>query len=354
MRRPHPRFDSHRNAWVTNAGGRLKTLAKGPKNAATEKVAWQALYDHMSRLGRPVEGAPEFAITLGDLADEYGRWMEKEVRENRLAPTTMQYYRSYIQKFLDAVGGHRSALSILPIEMERYKSGWHSVQTIQRLYNWGVKMGLVTSNPFKEIENPEPAQRERVLDRSELARLLRATDRPFRLFLTAMIHTIARPQEVRAFQWKHLVLEPVPMFVLKDYKAKRLRNRRDRKKHRQIALDDRMVRLLHALAQKRNANPEDYVFLNGQGNPWTGNAVRCRMRRLRRKVGLIPDENGEEVVAYSLRHTSATRACVNGVRDKLLAELMGHTRTSTTERYQHPQADDLHDALKRANRRPTQ
>ena len=34
MRRPHPRFDSVRDAWVTRAGGRIKILAKGPKNAA--------------------------------------------------------------------------------------------------------------------------------------------------------------------------------------------------------------------------------------------------------------------------------------------------------------------------------
>ena len=29
VRRPHPRFDAARNAWVTRAGGSLKILAKG-------------------------------------------------------------------------------------------------------------------------------------------------------------------------------------------------------------------------------------------------------------------------------------------------------------------------------------
>ena len=42
MRRPHPRFDERRNAWVTNTGGRLKFLAKGPKNTETEQQAWGA------------------------------------------------------------------------------------------------------------------------------------------------------------------------------------------------------------------------------------------------------------------------------------------------------------------------
>jgi site-specific recombinase XerD len=76
--------------------------------------------------------------------------------------------------------------------------------------------------------------------------------------------------------------------------------------------------------------------------------------RLRDKVGLGPDENGEQVVAYTMRHTSATRASARGVRDRVLAELMGHTSTTTTQRYQHLQADHLAEAIKRVNGRKGQ
>jgi site-specific recombinase XerD len=37
------------------------------------------------------------------------------------------------------------------------------------------------------------------------------------------------------------------------------------------------------------------------------------------------------------------------VRDKVLAELMGHTNTRTTQRYQHLQAKHLADAIRQAN-----
>src|SRR5262249_17785745 len=57
VRRPPPRFDAARNAWVTRAGGRLKILARGPQNAETEAAAWDAFYAHMARLGTPVEGS---------------------------------------------------------------------------------------------------------------------------------------------------------------------------------------------------------------------------------------------------------------------------------------------------------
>ena len=354
MRRPHPRFDNRRNAWITNAGGSLKTLAKGPANAETEEEAWNAFYAHMARLGHSIEDAPQSQCMLGELAQQYGDWMQQEVAADRMAPKTLDYYHFYLQKFLDAVGGNRIATAILPLELERYKTNWHSVQTVQRLYNWGTKMGLISENPFKEVEAPEAGERERILTPHEQIRLLRATDRPFRHFLWAMNHTIARPQEVRAFRWKHLILEPVPMFELKNYKAKRLRKKATRRRTRKFPLDSFMLRLLARLTAERNPAPDDFVFLNARGKPWTGNAVSCRMQRLRKKLGLELDENGEAIVAYTLRHTGGTRATVNGVSGKMLAELMGHTTTATTERYQHPQANHLHDAIRQVNRRKAQ
>jgi integrase len=225
------------------------------------------------------------------------------------------------------------------------------VQAVQRLYNWGVAMGLLADNPVRSVPKPVPKPRERILTPQEAARLLRGTDRDFRPFLLAMRHTIARPQEVRAFRWKDLVHEPVPMFVLKDFKAKK--RRKDRAAVRLIPLDDRMLRLLQRLA-RRHPQADDYVFLNQDGQPWTANAVRCRMRRLRDRLGLQPDGNGERVVAYTLRHTSATRASARGVRDRVLAQLMGHASTATTQRYQHLQADHLADAIRQANGRKAQ
>jgi hypothetical protein len=57
MRRPHPRFDERRQAWVTRAGGQLKILAKGPKNATTQAAAWDAFYAYLTKFGNPVEGS---------------------------------------------------------------------------------------------------------------------------------------------------------------------------------------------------------------------------------------------------------------------------------------------------------
>jgi hypothetical protein len=122
MRRPHPRFDEVRNAWVTKAGGKLTILNKGPKNGTTEAAAWDAFYVHMARLGTPAEPATRSQITIGELADKYGEWMAREVAAHRLKPRTIDYYRNHIQRFLNAVGGRRPALGVLPHEFELHKT----------------------------------------------------------------------------------------------------------------------------------------------------------------------------------------------------------------------------------------
>lgn len=144
-------------------------------------------------------------------------------------------------------------------------------------------------------------------------------------------------------------MSPVPMFVLTDFKAKSLR--KDGEEERRILVDDRLHRLLIRLARRHRPAPDDFIFCNSHGKPWTANAVRCRMRRLRKAVGLIEDDRGEKVVAYTLRHSGATRATINGVRDRILADLLGHTTTHTTRRYQHVGTEHLRTAANQATRR---
>ena len=84
-------------------------------------------------------------------------------------------------------------------------------------------------------------------------------------------------------------------------------------------------------------------FLNEDGHPWTYNALRCRMRRLRERAGIAPDDNGETIVLYTNRHSYGTSAS-GKVTEHSLADLMGHTTTRTTRKYVHPPKSDLYKA----------
>jgi len=67
------------------------------------------------------------------------------------------------------------------------------------------------------------------------------------------------------------------------------------------------------------------------------------MRRLRKHF--VKESDTEKVVAYTVRHSTATIAAAAGVRDRMLADIMGHASTRTTARYQHLQVSHLRDAF---------
>ncbi len=272
--------------------------------------------------------------TVSDLVDHYLTWLVREVRALRVEARTLEYYGRQLKRFVAGLGdggSDRRLDSLIAFDLEKIKSGWHSVQAVQRLFNWGVKVGLVEGNPFAGIERPQLGQRSRTLSRGEMCRLLYSVAKPFRLFLVAMRHTLARPQEIRQLRWADLNADGTA-FVLTKYKAKK--RRKDKAPERLILLDAYMQGLIRALQANRRPALHDPVFTNRVGEAWTANAVRCAMRTGRARAGL--NQPGmERVVAYTMRHTAATDATANNVRDRTLADLMGHASTKTTARYQH-------------------
>ena len=64
------------------------------------------------------------------------------------------------------------------------------------------------------------------------------------------------------------------------------------------------------------------MFVNSLGKPWTGNAVRLQVDRIKKRCHLADD-----VCAYMIRHTFATWALMRGVDPATLAELLGHSDT---------------------------
>jgi integrase len=286
--------------------------------------------------------------TLAELEAEFLGWMHRELQANRCSEATIRYYRTQLAPWVAAVGPGRQLTSIVAFDLERHKTTWHRVQTVQRLFNWAVDAELLPRSPFRKIPLPPRGQRERVLSRVELVLLLRQARREFRLLLVAMVHSLARPQEIRVIRWSQL-LPDSSAFVLSVFKGKR--RRRDGVRTRTICIDARLRRLLERLRRRRTSEADDFVFVNSRGKPWTTNAVRLAMKRLRRRCGLDAGDGTERIVCYTLRHTAATTATANGVRDRVLAELMGHASTRTTARYQHLQPSHLTAAIEQATRK---
>lgn len=281
-------------------------------------------------------------MTLAQLAGHFFEWLEREAAARRLAPATVAYYRRILRPLLELHG----ALDLGELRawhLERVKKGWHSVQAPQRLLAWGRAQGWTDADPFRQVAKPAGFCRSRILAAHEDRLVRREGKAELRAVLLALALTLGRPQEVRALRWCDLVAGERPYFRVQEPKA--AARRRDGQRVRILPVVPRLARLLGRLARRRH-KPTDAIFLNRRGRPWTGSALSLAVRRVRRRLGL-----GEDVVPYTWRHTGATAACVNGVRDRLLAELLGHTSTRTTARYQHPAVEDLLDAAERATAR---
>ena len=85
------------------------------------------------------------------------------------------------------------------------------------------------------------------------------------------------------------------------------------------------------------------------GKPFTKNGIRCRFRRLRKK---LPHLKG--VISYTYRHSFATDALENGVGVAQVAELLGHKDTQMVmQHYQHlrEKREHLRQAAIQATRR---
>lgn len=279
------------------------------------------------------------------------------------SPKTEMAYRYQLSKLVSRKGS-KIANRLRPIDLTSWAKSWHEVQAVKRLFSWAVKeAGIIRKSPIVYVRLPARKGRRRTLTPTEIARFLRSQRREARLYFLALRESAARPQEIRAATFADLysekpgedirqaLVEGRALIVLYEFKDSDKRTDDDRP--RVVLVSKRLGRAV-CRRMRYMHDARDHIFINTEGKPWSNNAVRCVMRRARRRLGLHRDARGENVVAYTFRHTAATNLAAAGLLDRTLADLLGHVETKTTARYQHLCVGHLRAALARAqaNARP--
>jgi len=214
------------------------------------------------------------------------------------------------------------------------------IYSVQRVLNWAVEHELIDRSPIGKYRRPRERSRSRVITADEFARMVAVAKPVFVDVLHVMRATGCRPKEVRTLTWSMVDLDS-GLWIIPVHKSTETA---EEPRPRVIPLDSMILAICQRLSAAPHT-PDDFVFLNTEGRPWTKGALVQQMDGVRHRAG-IEIKAGERVVLYSNRHTFGTES-VGKISDIELAELMGHSTTRTTKKYVHMNTDRLKDIRRR-------
>lgn len=319
-RRKGPWFRKQNQSWYTTVNGQFVRL--GSADDPWEEIERRYHEEHANE-EKPSEW------TVSRILDEFLDWCNKN-RE----PSTYRWYRSRLQSFHKFIGDRLRVNDLDPWRVSKWVDKTYGDQSsstrhgayrcVVRAFNWAVRHGLIRHSPVAGIEKPTPESREAVISQAQFEDVLSLVrDQEFRDVLEFLWHTGARPQEFRVVEARHVDGRKI---VLERRISK------GKKRRRTIWLNAEAHAIVERLAKRC---PEGPIFRNTRGNPWNKNNMSCRFSRLREKTGI------DELCAYTLRHSYATRRLKEGLDSVSLGVLMGHANPSMIgEVYQHVAQDD--------------
>nr|WP_281720814.1 site-specific integrase [Nitrosomonas nitrosa] len=203
-----------------------------------------------------------------------------------------------------------------------------SMRTLSAMTSWAVRHEILDQNLCRKIQKYRDQMRERALTEEEATRLWTmiaeaqkalVITKDFADIFRLIMLTGARRTEIVAVRWSEVDLDRARL-VLPPVRTKMGALNRSRV----IALSQPALEILQAVKRRG-----EHVFPSSVGDqPLVG--VNRAWEKVRVLAG-IPD-----VRLHDLRHSFATFAVESGAPLYHVGRALGHSKTSTTERYAHP------------------
>ncbi len=182
--------------------------------------------------------------------------------------------------------------------------------------------------PFRDVDAP----RERFLTVAECKRLVNASDPDFRPLVRAALVTGCRYGELCALVCRNYDPDSATVYVADSKSGK----------PRHVPLTDEGVALFDELTAGKVADAE--IFTRADSEPWSAGQQKRRMADACTRAKIEPG-----VGFHVLRHSYASVLVKRGVSLQIVATLLGHADTRTTEKhYAHLAPSHVADVL-RAN-----
>jgi integrase len=298
-------------------------------------------------------------VTFAQLAETWIANFETLVVAGERAERTLENYRYHLDKHLLPAFGHKRLPEIstddIATMIGRLRAQGLAPKTINgalvplgRILAHALRRDYLTDNPLRRLEQHERPRvhkrDQRVLDHTEITRLLEASLPRYRSLLTMAVYTGMRHSELLGLTWSDLDLDTGLIHVRYQLSRARLHSpaRRVKLKTNAAARDIPLLPQLNALLKRRklasrHSADNDYVFTTATGGPlYCGNVERRGLRRAADQADLNP-AGRPRLRLHDLRHTFASHLIIDLKLDIAhVSRILGHARPSITlDTYTH-------------------
>ena len=278
---------------------------------------------------------------MDDLIEAYSRYLRAE---RNLSPLTLRNYRTDLAHFLSYLrqqeGGEplaldrqafRRYLACLRQEGIVSASIARKVSTVRTFYRWLGRSGRLGSDPLLGVSAPKREHRlPTYLTLEQLTALIDAADGASaqemrdRAILELMYAAGLRLSEVVGLNLGNLDLQEQTVRVWGKGNKERI-----------VLIGRFAVQALRLYLQKGRPQlvqrqEEKALFLNRDGGRLSARSVQLIVRKYALRAGL-----DQRVFPHLLRHTFATHLLDNDAELRVVQELMGHARATSTQIYLH-------------------
>jgi integrase len=357
----YQRADGKWCAAVSIDGGKRKVLYGRTRKEVADKLA--TVLPDVKR-GLPI---PRQRLST---ATYLGEWLENSVKPNQRA-NTYHVYEIAVRLHLVPALGRRPLAKLTPADVQALQAGLAAkkltpatVLTVRAVLSGALsqaeKWGLVARNVVKLVDPPRQEYREpKVLTPEQAAALTEAArGHDLEHLFSTMLSTGLRVGEALGLRWDDVDLDAsTPVLHVRQQmltirgKGRTTDEPKSRTGRRTVPLIGKAVEALrgqkdHQAFRRRTArdlwHDNGLVFPDELGELMTYERVRTQFRLL---CGAAEIPAG--YTPHCLRHSTGTFLTAAGVPDRVVMEILGHSSTDMTRRYQHVMGAMLEDAGRR-------
>lgn len=267
------------------------------------------------------------------------KFIEYLENQKNYSKNTIKSYRKDIKQFINFLKEEKiddfenvsydefvKFIGKLKLNNFKEKSIGRKVASIKSFYKFLLSRKYIKKNPALLIKSPKiPEKLPSFLTYNEILKILEIPDRNSWQFLRdKAIIELLYSTGIRVGEIANLKIEDIN-FVDEVIKVKG-----KGKKERIVPVGRPALSCLIEYIEKRPNKKERFVFLNKYGKRLTERSIE----RLIKKYSLILGIN-KKITPHTFRHTFATHLLDRGADLRVVQELLGHERITTTQIYTH-------------------